>query len=203
MRTRHRVRRSFPSPFGGLRPDRGPAMIRAVPHAVGRLQRHCEETFEPRPVLLEQRVERAGGQSVRRVMNNGEVWFRSVAQAGVRSVEPDCWVLQATLPADELAALGEAITASGFFKCAPEYRPDRAAFYAANEIWTAHLDGREHTVAVRGRPITDIPALSSVADALADALADAAHGYPAGACPTRPSSRTQLSHRHRPRTRRA
>jgi hypothetical protein len=29
---------------------------------------------------------------------------------------------------------------------------------------------------VRGRPITDIPALSSVADALTDALADAAYG---------------------------
>ena len=31
-------------------------------------------------------------------------------------------------------------------------------------------------MAVRGRPITDIPAVSSVADALADALADAAYG---------------------------
>ena len=85
-------------------------------------------------------------------------------------------MLQATLPADELAALGEAIAASGFFDCAPEYRPDRAAFYATDEVWTAHLDGRQHTVAVRGRPITDIPAVSSVADALADALADAARG---------------------------
>jgi hypothetical protein len=148
-----------------------------VPHAAGRLQPHCEETLGPRPVLLEQRVERGGGQSIRRVMNNGEVWFRSVGQpGGLRSVQPDCWVLQATLPADELAALSEAIAASGFFDCAPEYRPDRAAFYATDEVWTAHLGGREHTVAVRGRPITDIPALSSVADALTDALADAAHG---------------------------
>jgi len=133
-------------------------------------------------VLLEQRVERGGGQSVRRVIDNGEVWFRStlevrLEEGGWRSSrEQACWELQAKLPPDELAALAEAISASGFFECDPEYRPDRAVFYATDEVWTAHLDGREHTVAVRGRPITDVPALSSVADALEDALADAAHG---------------------------
>jgi hypothetical protein len=153
-------------------------MIGVVPHAAGRLQQHHDERFESRRMLLEQRVERGGRRSVRRVIDNGEVWVRSTPEArGLRAArEPAPWVLQAKLPHDELDALSEAITASGFFNCAPEYRPDRAVFYAANEVWTAHLGGRQHTVAVRGRPITDIPALSSVADALADALADAAHG---------------------------
>jgi hypothetical protein len=153
-------------------------MIRLVPHAAGRLQQHCDEGFEPRRVLLEQRVERGGRHSVRRVTDNGEVWMRSTPAApGLRAAhEQSSWELQAKLPRDELDALSEAITASGFFNCAPEYRPDRAVFYAANEVWTAHLGGRQHTVSVRGRPITDIPALSSVADALTDALADAAYG---------------------------
>ena len=129
-------------------------------------------------MLLEQRVERGGSRSVRRVIDNGEVWVRSTPEArGLHAArERPPWVLQAKLPRDELEALREAITASGFFNCRPEYRPDRAVFYAANEVWTAHLAGRQHTVSVRGRPITDIPALSSVADALADALADAAYG---------------------------
>lgn len=152
-------------------------MIGLVPHAAGRLQQHDDERFEARRVLLEQRVERGGRHSVRRVIDNGEVWVRSTPGRRLHAArEPEPWVLQAKLPRDELDALGEAITASGFFDCAPEYRPDRAAFYAANEVWTAHLGGRQHTVTVRGRPITDIPALSSVADALTDALADAAHG---------------------------
>jgi hypothetical protein len=126
-------------------------------------------------VLLEQRVERGGGHSIRRVITNGEVWLKSTFREGAwraRS-EPVRWRLQARLPGDELAALGEAISASGFFDCRAEYRPDRAAFYATDEVWTADVGGRRHTVAVRGRPITDVPALSSVADALADALADA------------------------------
>jgi hypothetical protein len=156
----------------------GAAMIGVVPHAAGRLQQHCDERFEPRRVLLEQCVERGGRHSVRRVIDNGEVWVRSTPAA--RGLHAACeqapWVLQAKLPRDELEALVEAITASGFFNCASEYRPDHAVFYAANEVWTAHLGDRLHTVAVRGRPITDIPALSSVADALADALADAAYG---------------------------
>jgi hypothetical protein len=153
-----------------------------VPDAVAPLQRHCDNSFEPRPVLLEQRVERGGGQSIRRVIDNGEVWFRSTLEVrleagGWRSTrEHECWELVAKLPRDELDALSVAIAASGFFECAPEYRPDRAVFYATDEVWTAHLGGREHTVAVRGRPITDVPALSSVADALEDALADAAYG---------------------------
>jgi hypothetical protein len=148
-----------------------------VPHAAGRLQQHCDEAFESRPVLLEQRVESGGRHSVRRVIDNGEVWVRSTPAArGLHAAREQAWVLQAKLPPDELDALREAITASGFFKCEPEYRPDHAVFYASNEVWTAHLGGRQHTVAVRGRPITDIPALSSVADALTDALADAAYG---------------------------
>jgi hypothetical protein len=153
-------------------------MIGLVPHAAGRLQQHSDEVCKPRRVLLEQRVERRGRRSVRRVIDNGEVWVRSTPEPrGLHAAgEQPPWVLQAKLPHDELAALTEAIAASGFFDCAPEYRPDHAVFYAANEVWTAHLGGREHTVAVRGRPITDIPALSSVADALADALADAAYG---------------------------
>jgi hypothetical protein len=153
-------------------------MIGHVPHAAGRLQQHMDELCKPRPVLLEQRVERGGSRSVRRVIDNGEVWVRSTPAApGLDAArEQPHWVLQAKLPRDELDALSEAITASGFFNCAPEYRPDRAVFYAANEVWTAHLGGRQHTVSVRGRPITDIPALSSVADALTDALADAAYG---------------------------
>jgi hypothetical protein len=153
-------------------------MIALVPHAAGRLQQHFGEAFESRRVLLEQRVESGGRQSVRRVIDNGEVWVRSTPSArGLHAArERAPWLLQAQLPPDELDALREAISASGFFKCAPEYRPDRAVFYAANEVWTAHLGGRQHTVAVRGRPITDVPALSSVADALTDALADAAHG---------------------------
>ena len=153
-------------------------MIGLVPHAAGRLQQHFDEGFEARRVLLEQRVERGGRRSVRRVIDNGEVWSRSTPEGrGLHAAREQAhWVLQAKLPHDELDALREAITASGFFKCAPEYRPDRAVFYAANEVWTAHLGGRQHTVSVRGRPITDIPALSSVADALTDALADAAYG---------------------------
>jgi hypothetical protein len=149
-----------------------------VPHAAGRLQRHSGELSQPRGLLLEQRVERGGSRSIRRVIDNGEVWVRSTPEArGLHAArEQPPWVLQAKLPHDELEALSEAITASGFFDCAPEYRPDHAVFYAANEVWTAHLGDRQHTVAVRGRPITDIPALSSVADALTDALADAAYG---------------------------
>jgi len=151
---------------------------RCVPHAVGRLQQPLDEGFEPRRVLLEQRVEGGGSHSVRRVIDDGEVWVRSTTEArGLRAArERAPWVLQAKLPRDELAALGDAIAASGFFDCAPEYRPDHAVFYANDEVWTVHLNGRQHTVAVRGRPITDIPALSSVADALTDALADAAYG---------------------------
>jgi hypothetical protein len=153
-------------------------MIGVVPHAAGRLQQHMDELCEPRRVLLEQRVERGGSRSIRRVIDNGEVWVRSTPEArGLHAAhEQSPWVLQAKLPRDELDALSEAIAVSGFFNCAPEYRPDHAVFYAANEVWTAHLGDRQHTVSVRGRPITDIPALSSVADALADALADAAHG---------------------------
>jgi hypothetical protein len=153
-------------------------MIGLVPHAAGRLQQHTGEVCKPRRVLLEQRVECGGRRSVRRVIDNGEVWVRSTPAArGLHAArEQPPWELEAKLPRDELDALSEAITASGFFDCAAEYRPDHAVFYAANEVWTAHLGGRQHTVAVRGRPITDIPALSSVADALTDALADAAYG---------------------------
>jgi hypothetical protein len=149
-----------------------------VPHAAGRLQQHADELCKPRRVLLEQCVERGGSRSVRRVIDNGEVWVRSTPEApGLYAArEQATWQLQAKLPRDELAALSEAIEVSGFFECEPEYRPKHAVFYAANEVWTAHLGDRQHTVAVRGRPITDIPALSSVADALADALADAAYG---------------------------
>jgi hypothetical protein len=146
-----------------------------VPHAAGRLQQQRDACFEPRPLLLEQRVERGGGHSIRRVITNGEVWFRSTFGEGTwrERSEPVRWHLQARLPRDELAALADAIAASGFFDCRAEYRPDRAAHYATDEVWTADLGGRQHTVAVRGRPITDVPALSSVADALTDALADA------------------------------
>jgi hypothetical protein len=153
-------------------------MIGLVPHAAGRLQQHSFELCKPRRVVLEQRVERGGSRSIRRVIDNGEVWVRSFPEArGLHPAgEQPAWVLQAKLPRDELAALSEAIAVSGFFDCAPEYRPDHAVFYAAKEVWTAHLGDRQHTVAVRGRPITDIPALASVADALADALADAAYG---------------------------
>jgi hypothetical protein len=132
-------------------------------------------------MLLEQRVERGGGHSVRRVTRNGEVWFRSTFEIRLEDgawrsrSESACWRLQATLPPDELVALGEAVVASGFFECESEYRPDRAVFYATDEVWSADLGGRQHTVAVRGRPITDVPAVRSVADALEDALADAAY----------------------------
>jgi hypothetical protein len=153
-----------------------------VSHAAGRLQQQCDAEFEPHPTLLEQRVERGGGHSIRRVTKNGEVWFRSTFELRLGESawrardETPRWQLQATLPRDELVALKEAITASGFFECEPEYRPDRAVFYATDEVWSADLCGRQHTVAVRGRPITDVPALSSVADVLTDALADAAYG---------------------------
>jgi hypothetical protein len=140
-----------------------------------REQRSFDKLSGPRPVLLEQRVERRGsGQSIRRVLRNGEVWSLSTLEPGLANGRT--WRLESTLPSDELAALQDAITFSGFFDCRPEYRPDRAAFYAADEVWTVHLGIRQHTVAVRGRPITDVPAVSSVADALADALADAAYG---------------------------
>jgi len=133
-------------------------------------------------VLLEQRVERGGRHSVRRVLANGEVWFCSSFErrlgdrASPVGAEWSCWRHESTLPRDELVALQDAIAASGFFDCAPEYRRRRPASYGIDEIWSAHLGVREHTVAVRARPITDVPAVSSVADALLDALADAAHG---------------------------
>lgn len=152
-------------------------MIALVPQAAERLQQHFDDQFEPGPVLLEQRVQAGGRHTIRRVIANGEVWVRSTDAWGPHAArEPANWVLQATLPRDELAALSEGIAVSGFFECAPEYRPDRAVAYAANQVWTAHLGGRQHTVSVRGRPITDIPAVSSVADVLSDALADAAYG---------------------------
>lgn len=140
--------------------------------------RRFDKTSGPRPVLLEQRIERRGAsRAIRRVLSNGEVWCWSAPEhPRAASANGGTWRLESTLPRDELAALQDAISFSGFFDCAPEYRPDRAAFYAADEVWTAHLGVREHTVAVRGRPITDVPAVSSVADALTDALADAAYG---------------------------
>ena len=123
-------------------------------------------------------MERSGGRLIRRVLCNGEVWVCSTFPdpAWGWSRNPGCWRLDSTLPGDELAALQDAIAASGFFDCAPEYRPRHAAFHATDEIWSAHLGPRQHTVAVRGRPITDVPAVSSVAEALQDALADAAYG---------------------------
>jgi len=131
----------------------------------------------PEPLLVERRVETGDDAYVERVTADGAVWTGGNVGAALEEGrwrfergEPD-WHREATLAPDALAALRDAVDASGFFETAPEHRPDVAVIHASREVWTADLDGRRHTATLHGRGVTQVPSLSALAAALERALA--------------------------------
>ena len=131
----------------------------------------------PEPLLIERRVETGDDAYAERVTADGAVWTGGNVGATLEEGqwrfdrgEPG-WRRDATLPADALAALREAIADSGFFDTAPEHRPDVAVIHASREVWTADLDGRRQTATLHGRGVTQVPSLSALAAALERALA--------------------------------
>lgn len=130
---------------------------------------------DPGPLLLEQRTETGRDLFVRRITQDGEIYVRTSfprqdadgweEEAG----KPD-WELRATIPQDALAALRAAIGETGFMDLDAEYRPDVAVIGSTDEIWTAELDGRAHSVALRGLPEVSVPAVTELGEAVERAL---------------------------------
>ena len=132
----------------------------------------------PEPLLLERRVETGDDLFVERVTADGRVWVLTTVDAHLEggewsfaSGQPASWEYDATLSAAALAALRDAVAASGFFETAAEHRPDVAVIHASREVWTAELDGRRHTSTIHARGVTEVPELAALARALERALA--------------------------------
>ena len=136
----------------------------------------------PGRLLLERRLVRGDDEHVRRITDDGRVWTRSTVRARLADGEwtfapgDGAWEEGPALPPEALAALREAIRASGLLDTAAEHLPDRAVIGGSDEIWTADLDGRRTRTALRGVPETHVPAAATVAAALEDALAAADGG---------------------------
>lgn len=130
----------------------------------------------PEPLLLERRVETGDDVHADRITADGAVWSGGTVAADLddgdwrfERTEPS-WRREGTLPPEALAALREAITASGFFETPPEFQPDSAVIHASHEVWTADLDGQRHTSTLLARGTTTAEPLSKLAAALEDAL---------------------------------
>jgi len=132
---------------------------------------------EPGQLLLERRIASGSDLDVLRVCADGSVWSCANVSASLedgewtftRGLEPS-WAHDTDIPAGALAALREAIAASGFFDAEPEQHPRRTVIHGADHTWTAALDGRTHTVTLHGVPEVDAPAVTAVSEALEDAL---------------------------------
>ncbi len=115
----------------------------------------------------------------RRVTDEGGVWARSTVAARLEGGEwqfgpgDDSWHELATLPADALAALKDAIRRSGVLDTAPEHGPDSTVIGGSQERWSVELDGRRNTTVLRGLPEVHVAAVTAVADALHEAMAAA------------------------------
>ena len=115
----------------------------------------------------------------RRVTDEGRVWARSTVAARLDGGEwqfgpgDDSWRELATLPADALAALKDAIRRSGVLDTAPEHGPDSTVIGGSQERWTVELDGRRTTTVLRGLPEVHVAAVTEVAEALHEAMAAA------------------------------
>jgi hypothetical protein len=137
---------------------------------------------EPEPLLLERRVETGDDSYVDRITADGGVWVGGTVHAALSGGEwqfsrsEPGWRREATLTADALAALRDAIDRSGFFATAPEHHPDAPVIHASNEVWTADLDGRRHSSTLHARGVTKVPELSALAAALESALASTDRG---------------------------
>ena len=132
----------------------------------------------PEPLLLERRVETGDDVFAERITADGRVWVLTTVDARLEGGEwsfaggqPASWMHNATLAPAALAALRDAVAASGFFETAAEHRPEVAVIHASREVWTAELDGRRHTSTLHARGVTKVPELASLAGALESALA--------------------------------
>jgi hypothetical protein len=136
----------------------------------------------PEPLLVERRVETGDDAYVERITADGGVWTGGNVEATLEDGEwhfgrgESTWKREATLSADALAALRDAVARSGFFETAREHRPDVAVIHGSRETWTADLDGRRHTSTLHGRGVTQVPQLSALAAALDRALASTDQG---------------------------
>lgn len=132
----------------------------------------------PEPLLLERRIETGSDVYAERITADGGVWVLTTIDARLEGGEwsfargqPASWTQDAMLSPAALAALREALAASGFFDTAAEHRPDVAVIHASREVWTAELDGRRHTSTLHARGVTEVPELAALARALESALA--------------------------------
>ena len=132
----------------------------------------------PEPLLVERRVETGDDVFAERITADGGVWVLTTVDARLEggewsfaSGQPALWTQDATLSPAALAALRDAVAASGFFETAAEYRPAAAVIHASHEVWTAELDGRRHASTLHARGVTKVPELTALAAALERALA--------------------------------
>jgi hypothetical protein len=130
----------------------------------------------PEPLLLERRVETGDDVHVDRITADGGVWTGGTVSAELHGGEwafgrrEPRWRHERTLPAGAVAALKDAIAASGFFATPAEHLPDAAVIHASREVWTAELDGRRHTSTLHARGTTEAEPLTRLAAALEEAL---------------------------------
>jgi hypothetical protein len=137
------------------------------------------ESDPPGRVLLERVLTQGDEHYTRRVTDDGRVWARSTVAARLEGGEwqfgpgDDAWHPLATLPADALASLEDAIRRSGVLDTAPEHGPDTAVIGGSTERWSFELDGRRATTVLRGVPEVHVAAITEVAEALHEAMAAA------------------------------
>jgi hypothetical protein len=140
------------------------------------------EPDPPGGLLLERVLTQGDERYTRRVTGDGRVWVRSTVAARLEGGEwqfgagDDAWRQLATLPADALAALKDAIRRSGVLVTAPEHGPDSAVMGGSQERWTVELDGQRTTTVLRGVPEVHVAAVTEVAEALHEAMAAADQG---------------------------
>lgn len=138
---------------------------------------------EPGPAVVEQRIV-APQQPLyaRRVSEDGRFWEHSgtrvVLQEGAEPVfeqQEARWRPQWVLSPERMAQLRAAIRDSGVMQASAENEAEGTVSDRRDVEWTAALDGRVHTVALRGAPYVTVPAverLERAVNAVLQAAAD-------------------------------
>ena len=130
----------------------------------------------PGELLLERRTADTEDVYVERVTEAGQVWRRTNVRATLaggdwsfEAKEP-AWEHLGTLAPGALAVLRATVAGSGVEDVADEHAPSAAVIGGTEEQWRIATPAGPRTIRVHGRPVTRVPALEALAEALDEAV---------------------------------
>lgn len=137
---------------------------------------------EPGPAVVEQAIhEPQQPLYARRVTEDGRLWEHSATRMDVGadgaplfSRQEALWRPQWELSAARMDELRAAIRDSGAMDAAAEHDAEGVVSDAREVVWTMALDGRVHTVTLRGAPYVSVPEIERLEPAVNRVLQAAA-----------------------------